>query len=265
MNLNKKDLHCYYQFLNKIKLGFNNDILDNNINEVNNFILHKYNSYDFQTITLEDFIQECLILILEKEKNVTFCFFNQLYCKLKRKDNQISKEIDSDYYDIDYNSIYFDMFINDFISKMSISDDKKILSTIINNNDLRIDNNNFNLSKPQLAKLKKKLFQRLKYDNNFKEYYADYIDSYKRYYNKQLSFFSLKEYFYKNKHFYGKYIVDLMIKYIDNFNLLTKDELLRVEEVLLHIREDYFIYHKEEIVDQICKIRKSIFDKTVRG
>ena len=86
-NLNKRDIHCYYNFLKQAKVGFNNVLLDKSFNMINNFILNKYNSLDLPIYSLEDFIQECFEKIIKYNTVMSTTTINRVYNKLRNMDN----------------------------------------------------------------------------------------------------------------------------------------------------------------------------------
>ena len=105
MSLNKRDLHYYYMLLNQIKMETKVRSFDEKWAIVVKFILGKYNSDDFETYCLEDFIQDCYIYILTNDDVIDENSISSLYNKLKNEEqNQLIKETinDDDYYITDF-------------------------------------------------------------------------------------------------------------------------------------------------------------------
>ena len=267
-NLSKRDLHYYYQFLNQMKIGFQNELLDKSLKLINNFILSKYQSNDFQNLTLEDFIQECYTLVISNNKTMGYNMINRLYDKLKNNDNNQSKKeyIDNNSYEINYDSIYFDMILDKMISSLHGIHDKEVLKYIIINNDLHVDNKVFNLTKTRISQIKEVMFRRLRFNKDLREYYSDYIFDVENYYNNKLKNMSIKDYICQDKSVvsyvifpYSKSVQELFIKFDENYNNLTKKDLF---DILNHLyilkRTDYYKYHEEDIENNINKIRKRL-------
>ena len=265
-NLNERDMHCYYSFLRQARDGFNNLLLDKSFNIINNFILNKYNSLDFPVYSLEDFLQECFAKIIKYNTVMSTTMINRVYNKLRNMDKRQSERelVSMEECSIDYDNIYFKMFMAKIIPMLNKESYQKILVTIINNNDLSVDFEEFGLSRQRISQIKQELFRRIKWNEEFREYYSDYEYDANMYYEQQLKSFSLKEYICSPKQIFRKEVKELITKYVDDASSLSKEELEEVLDILYRfIGRKYYDYHREEIRKRIGKIKKLIFDKSI--
>ena len=264
-NLNKRDLHYYKLFLKQSKNGYQNELLDNSFKIINSFILKKYNSNDFKTSSLEDFIQECFAIIIEYNTIISTTMISRVYNNLRNTDNrQSEKELVSlEEYSIDYERIYFKMLMKDIIPQLKKEIYQDILTKILDNNDLSIDNMEFGLSRQRISQIKDEIYIRLKWNKDFIKYYSDYIYETNNYYEQMLKKYTIKEFIYNPKSYYKKNIMLLIKKYYDNPNELSIEELKELLNVLLYIRNDYYKYHEEEIHTEIKKVSQLIFYKSI--
>ena len=94
MNLNRRDLEIYSNFLRKIKEGTGDKFIDKHIPVLARFIELKYVSDDEKIYDLDDFIQECTIII-DNARNTSPTFirwslenkFQAIYKQMKKSED----------------------------------------------------------------------------------------------------------------------------------------------------------------------------------
>ena len=173
-NLNRKDLFYYTNFLKQANEGFQNQLLDNSFNTINNYIINYYYSYDFKTISLEDFIQECFALILKYNNTINKSSLDRLYNKLKNNEDNYKKEEVENSYDIDYDGIFFKEEIKFIISKINDDRKKDILINILNGDNINVLSNKYGISRTRIIQLKDKLLSDIRRIKGVKKYYSEY-------------------------------------------------------------------------------------------